>query len=717
MKKILFILYCILLSIAELSAQKDTAWIAPFYYVEVDTAKWKILFDAPDPIMMYRAPIPQQIVHKETGLVIFFQTGYAMEEAYLKWQLVQDKKRTTIGDQISVTDTEVQQSQYNLVFGSVRLRPEENFKKFAACSLGKTKQTMANGFILAQSPCYLLVHSPNPIGAFEQEQLKNFVKGVKTTTTKHLDQVRSRALAAAGNKEYQRQARWKEISAKIQWSEFSNSTSQQNELNERKMVTSFDSLFTFQYLDSQLCALASPKADPFPIFVQAGFSKAEGTDACINYHLKEHRRYHFCQNMAMFHLQQRFPKGIEKLRLVSQEDQGRSRIYEGYGPNAYYFLTLAMSDQTANLHLDSVRTYHLKTNGPIFPAQLGPGFDYLESVEWQKLTMGDGPYMIVSAHRVKQKDVVAPIFEDVHFYQPTAAKNKLTSLLPPKNLETYQALVKYTITEADQLVMNLHCAAKDTVRFYHNCELKDSAPRMIYYNGPNGEELRCPPAKRLYGTSLFTTDLNQNGHREFWRFFVCNGIVVQTNFYATSALDASLNTAANQTSILSCPQLQTLLRMSKSTAINNHFLVNRSYTIEPLIVMEEELYSEAELMYEDHLYIERLKQDTTVYQRPTKKAYFKDEDYAAQRYIEDQLKYKRFGQLPPPSTRYAVNFIVEKDGSLSFVHARCLSQTIVPHLEEKLLQVISEMPKWNPATVSGVPVRSFGAVYFGIYVK
>jgi hypothetical protein len=193
--------------------------------------------------------------------------------------------------------------------------------------------------------------------------------------------------------------------------------------------------------------------------------------------------------------------------------------------------------------------------------------------------------------------------------------------------------------------------------------------------------------------------------------------VVQTNFYATAALDASLNTAANQTSILSCPQLQTLLRMSKSTAINNHFLVNRSYTIEPLIVMEEELYSEAELMYEDHIYIERLKQDTTVYQRPTKKAYFKDEDYAAQRYIEDQLKYKRFGQLPPPSTRYAVNFIVEKDGSLSFVHARCLSQTIVPNLEEKLLQVVSEMPKWNPATVSGVPVRSFGAVYFGIYVK
>lgn len=38
-------------------------------------------------------------------------------------------------------------------------------------------------------------------------------------------------------------------------------------------------------------------------------------------------------------------------------------------------------------------------------------------------------------------------------------------------------------------------------------------------------------------------------------------------------------------------------------------------------------------------------------------------------------------------------------------------------IETHLMELVLRMPKWEPATVEDVPVRSYGALYFGIYVK
>lgn len=50
-----------------------------------------------------------------------------------------------------------------------------------------------------------------------------------------------------------------------------------------------------------------------------------------------------------------------------------------------------------------------------------------------------------------------------------------------------------------------------------------------------------------------------------------------------------------------------------------------------------------------------------------------------------------------------VKFIVEKDGSLTNIQ---IVSSNTPSLNAEVIRVIKSMPKWNPATKDGVPVRS-----------
>lgn len=53
---------------------------------------------------------------------------------------------------------------------------------------------------------------------------------------------------------------------------------------------------------------------------------------------------------------------------------------------------------------------------------------------------------------------------------------------------------------------------------------------------------------------------------------------------------------------------------------------------------------------------------------------------------------------------YSVNveFVVEKDGSLSNIHSSCDNQL----LKEEAFRVVKKMPKWKPATIRDTVVRS-----------
>ena len=72
------------------------------------------------------------------------------------------------------------------------------------------------------------------------------------------------------------------------------------------------------------------------------------------------------------------------------------------------------------------------------------------------------------------------------------------------------------------------------------------------------------------------------------------------------------------------------------------------------------------------------------------------------RFIRSNLRYPRIAQDNGIHGKVYVNFIVERDGSVS--NARVINR-IDPSLDNEALRVINLLPKWKPGTQGGKPVR------------
>lgn len=76
------------------------------------------------------------------------------------------------------------------------------------------------------------------------------------------------------------------------------------------------------------------------------------------------------------------------------------------------------------------------------------------------------------------------------------------------------------------------------------------------------------------------------------------------------------------------------------------------------------------------------------------------------RFLAKNLKYPEEARQNEIRGRVNVQFVVEKDGSLSDIIV--LRGGELGHgIPEEAIRVISTMPKWKPATQSGKPVRSY----------
>lgn len=76
------------------------------------------------------------------------------------------------------------------------------------------------------------------------------------------------------------------------------------------------------------------------------------------------------------------------------------------------------------------------------------------------------------------------------------------------------------------------------------------------------------------------------------------------------------------------------------------------------------------------------------------------------RFLAKNLKYPKEARQNEISGRVNVQFVVEKDGSLSDIIVLRGSE-LGYGIPEEAIRVISTMPKWKPATQSGKPVRSY----------
>lgn len=71
-------------------------------------------------------------------------------------------------------------------------------------------------------------------------------------------------------------------------------------------------------------------------------------------------------------------------------------------------------------------------------------------------------------------------------------------------------------------------------------------------------------------------------------------------------------------------------------------------------------------------------------------------------YLNSNVKYPAAAQENGVQGRVIVQFIIEKDGSISDVKVASGGD---PSLEREAMRVVKAMPKWNPGKLKGIAVR------------
>lgn len=85
-------------------------------------------------------------------------------------------------------------------------------------------------------------------------------------------------------------------------------------------------------------------------------------------------------------------------------------------------------------------------------------------------------------------------------------------------------------------------------------------------------------------------------------------------------------------------------------------------------------------------------------------------DYDISEYLKTNLKYPIEARDNRIEGRVTIQFIVNKDGSISDVKVMG-NKRLYAGCEEEATRIISVMPKWKPAKVSGQPVKAYYTQY------
>ena len=73
-----------------------------------------------------------------------------------------------------------------------------------------------------------------------------------------------------------------------------------------------------------------------------------------------------------------------------------------------------------------------------------------------------------------------------------------------------------------------------------------------------------------------------------------------------------------------------------------------------------------------------------------------------QKWISKHIKYPMIAQENNIQGKVFVQFVIEKDGSVSNVK---VTRSVDPSLDKEAIRVIQSLPKWTPGTLSQKPVR------------
>ena len=83
-------------------------------------------------------------------------------------------------------------------------------------------------------------------------------------------------------------------------------------------------------------------------------------------------------------------------------------------------------------------------------------------------------------------------------------------------------------------------------------------------------------------------------------------------------------------------------------------------------------------------------------------------------YLAKNAKYPLYEEYANISGKVVLQFVVESDGSISQVSS---VRPISPGLAREAVRVLRDTPKWKPATIKGIPVRSLCNVTINFAIK
>jgi len=96
-----------------------------------------------------------------------------------------------------------------------------------------------------------------------------------------------------------------------------------------------------------------------------------------------------------------------------------------------------------------------------------------------------------------------------------------------------------------------------------------------------------------------------------------------------------------------------------------------------------------------------------VYEYVNKRAQFPGGDFARYEYLHSAIDFSQKNLEHKKEGPVQVNFIVEKDGSVSHIKLR---MSLIRVLDNQVLDAVRNMPKWEPAELLGKKVRSYNSI-------
>ena len=123
---------------------------------------------------------------------------------------------------------------------------------------------------------------------------------------------------------------------------------------------------------------------------------------------------------------------------------------------------------------------------------------------------------------------------------------------------------------------------------------------------------------------------------------------------------------------------------------------------ETTIVSNEDQAEYVEITDDVPIVVEEPEEEDQIFQVVEEDAKFPGGNNELMKYLQKNIKYPSICQEQGIQGRVIVQFVVEKDGSITDVQ---VIKAINPYLDKEAVRVVSTMPKWSPGKQRGNPVR------------